>query len=155
MTGAVTMVGLGEILWDILPTGRILGGAPTNFAYMSNILGNRGVAASRLGDDPLGYEAQKQLQALGMTDAYVQHDRDFPTGIAEVSIDSSGQPTFTIRESAAWDFLQWTPAWQQLSSDADVICFGSLAQRSPASAETIERFLSNSRSDAVRVFEFW
>lgn len=153
MTGPVLMVGLGEILWDILPAGRILGGAPTNFAYMSNILGNRGVAASRLGDDPLGQEARQRLQSLGVTDEYVQHDHDFPTGTAEVLIDSTGQPTFTIRESVAWDCLQWTPAWQQLSSDANVICFGSLAQRTPASADTIDRFLRNTRPDALRIFD--
>lgn len=149
----VTMVGLGEILWDILPSGKKLGGAPTNFAYISNILGNRGVTASRLGTDLLGQEARQRLQSLGVTDEYVQSDRKIPTGTAEVHIDSAGQPTFAIREPAAWDFLQWTPAWQQLSADADVICFGSLAQRSAASAETIERFLLNSRSDAVRIFD--
>lgn len=153
MTAPVMIVGLGEILWDILPGGRILGGAPTNFAYMSNILGNRGVAASRLGNDPLGHEARQRLQSLGVSDEYVQRDSKFPTGTAEVLIDSTGQPTFTIRESVAWDFLEWTPAWQQLSADADVICFGSLAQRTPASADTIDRFLHHSRPDALRIFD--
>ena len=153
MNSPPLMVGLGEILWDVLPAGRVLGGAPTNFAYMCSVLGNRGVAASRLGNDPLGREASQQLHLLGLTDEYVQLDNDLPTGTAEVFIDATGQPTFTIHESVAWDFLQWTLAWRELAAEADIICFGSLAQRTAASAETIDRFLRNSRPDALLIFD--
>ncbi|HXU17783.1 MAG TPA: carbohydrate kinase [Terriglobales bacterium] len=153
MNGSVLMVGLGELLWDVLPTGKVLGGAPANFAYMSSILGNRGVPASRVGNDPLGKEARQQLHRLGLADEYVQLDPNLPTGTAGVLIDAKGQPTFTIHESVAWDFLQWTPAWQELSAHADIICFGSLAQRTPTSAETIDRFLRNSRPDAILIFD--
>jgi fructokinase len=153
MNSPLLMVGLGEILWDVLPSGKVLGGAPTNFAYMSSILGNRGVAASRVGDDLLGREARQRLHRLGLTDEYVQVDHNLPTGTAEVLIDANGQPTFTIHESVAWDSLQWTSAWQELSACADIICFGSLAQRTRTSAETIDRFLRNSRPDALRIFD--
>jgi len=78
MNGSVLMVGLGELLWDVLPTGKVLGGAPANFAYMSSILGNRGVPASRVGNDPLGKEARQQLHRLGLADEYVQLDPNTP-----------------------------------------------------------------------------
>jgi len=153
MNSPPLMVGLGEILWDVLSSGKVLGGAPTNFAYICSALGNRGVAASRLGNDPLGREASQQLHLLGLTDEYVQLDNELPTGTAEVFIDAAGQPTFTIHESVAWDSLEWTFAWQELSARADIICFGSLAQRTASSAETIDRFLRNSKPDALLIFD--
>ena len=132
MTKPALMVGLGEVLWDILPSGKVLGGAPANFAYMTNVLGDEGIVASRIGNDELGREACRVMQSLGLNTAYVQRDNEHETGTAAVSIDPAGQPNFTIKELAAWDFLQWTAEWEDLSSRADVICFGSLAQRSPA-----------------------
>ncbi len=145
------MVGLGEVLWDFLPSGRVLGGAPANFAYMASVLGNEGVVASRVGIDALGREAYQEMKRLGLNTSFVQQDDLHPTGTAEVSIDQRGQPNFTIKEQVAWDFLQWTADWEELSAQADVVCFGSLAQRSPASAVTIECFLRNTRKDALRI----
>jgi fructokinase len=153
MAEPALVIGLGEVLWDMLPSGKVLGGAPANFAYMINVLGEKGIVASRVGNDVLGSEACRTMQALGLDISYVQHDELMETGTANVSIDAVGQPKFTIKESVAWDFLEWTPAWEQLSARADVICFGSLAQRSPVSASTIERFLRNARKDALRVFD--
>ncbi len=153
MTKPALTVGLGEVLWDLLPSGRALGGAPTNFAYMTSVLGDQGIVASRVGNDVFGREADKALQRLGLTTSYIQHDNQYETGSAEVSIDPAGLPTFTILESVAWDFLQWTPAWEELAARADVVCFGSLAQRSPASAATIDRFLGHTREDALRIFD--
>jgi fructokinase len=147
------MVGLGEVLWDVLPSGRALGGAPTNFAYMTSVLGDQGVVASRVGNDVFGREAEKAMQRHGLTTSYIQHDDRHETGSAAVSIDPAGLPAFTIQESVAWDFLQWTPAWEGLAERADVVCFGSLAQRSPASAATIDRFLGHTREDALRIFD--
>ena len=109
--------------------------------------------ASRVGDDDLGREACRVMEDLGLSAAYVQCDRQRPTGTAGVFIDSAGQPTFTIKESVSWDFLQWTDSWEGLSARADVVCFGTLAQRSPASAATIERFLQNTRKEALRIFD--
>lgn len=145
------MVGLGEILWDILPSGKVLGGAPANFAYMANVLGNLGIVASRVGNDELGWKACQVVEERGMESGYLQHDKLHETGTARVLLDPGGQPKFTIRESVAWDFFEWTPAWQELSARADVVCFGPLAQRSPASADAIERFLLNTPAKTLRI----
>ncbi len=153
MAEPALMIGLGEVLWDMLPSGKVLGGAPANFAYMTNVLGAKGIVASRVGTDTAGKEACSAMQDLGLDTSYVQQDELHPTGSANVSIDSAGQPNFTIKESVAWDFLQWTPALEELSGRADVICFGSLAQRSPVSAATVHQFLGNARKDALRVFD--
>lgn len=145
------MIGLGEVLWDILPTGRVLGGAPTNFAYMTNVLGDQGIVASRAGNDELGREACQLLQKLGLKISYLQRDDLHETGIATVTIDGTGQPNFTIKEPVAWDFLELTADWEELSARADVICFGTLAQRSLTSAATIDRFLRNTSAKALRI----
>lgn len=145
------MVGLGEVLWDILPSGKVLGGAPANFAYMTNVLGDHGIVASRVGEDDLGREARKIMEGLGLNTAHVQSDPEYKTGTASVVIDRDGQPTFTITEFVSWDFLEWTPQWDELSASADVICFGSLAQRAPTSAATIERFLQNAPESTLRI----
>jgi fructokinase len=153
MTKPALMVGLGEVLWDILPSGKVLGGAPANFAYMTNVLGDEGIVASRIGNDELGREASRVMQSLGLNTSYLQQDNQHETGTAAVSIDPAGQPNFAIKESAAWDFLHWTPEWEDLSSRADVICFGSLAQRSPESAVAVESFLQNAPPRSLRIFD--
>jgi len=151
MTKPALMIGLGEVLWDVLPSGKVLGGAPANFAYMTSVLGDEGIVASRVGNDELGRDARRVMQRLGLNTSYLQQDNEHETGTATVSIDSAGQPNFTIRESVAWDFLEWTEPWEELSSRADVICFGSLAQRSPKSAHAIESFLRNTPKTALRI----
>lgn len=145
------MVGLGELLWDLLPSGKVLGGAPANFAHMAQVLGSEGIVASRVGEDQLGQEARRAIQERGMEVRFLQSDRLHKTGTASVLVDGAGQPQFSIDASVAWDYLEWTPGWQDLSARADVICFGSLAQRTPASAATIERFLLNASANALRI----
>ncbi len=147
------IVGLGDLLWDLLPAGRQLGGAPANFAYFSNLLGGRGVVASRVGNDESGREAATRLRQLGSSTDCLQYDPAHPTGTVQVTVDAAGQPQFDIAEPVAWDFLQWTPAWKQLAEEADAVCFGSLAQRSPGSRETIQQFLRSTRPQALRVFD--
>jgi fructokinase len=153
MTAPVLMVGLGEVLWDMLPSGRVLGGAPTNFAYMASVLGNRGIVASRVGRDILGQQACEVMDSLGLTTNYIQRDEEHETGTAAVLIDAAGMPTFTIKESVAWDFLDWTSSWEELSGLAEVVCYGSLAQRSLLSADTIDRFLGNTRKGSLKIFD--
>jgi fructokinase len=153
MKRAALIVGLGEVLWDLLPTGKVLGGAPANFAYMANLLGDRGVVASRVGVDALGQEACAVMASLGVSTQYLQQDGQHETGFAAVAIDDAGQPMFTIKESVSWDFLEWTPAWEELARKVDVVCFGSLAQRSATSAATMERFLRASRPETLRIFD--
>jgi len=147
------IVGLGEILWDMLPDGKQLGGAPANFAYISALLGDEGVVASRVGRDSLGNGAVAQLAALGVTTGFVQSDTVHPTGTVQVEVDHAGQPKFEIAEGVAWDFLEWTPDWQKLAAQADAICFGSLAQRAATSRATIRKFLGATQKGAVRVFD--
>src|SRR5438477_4131722 len=147
------VVGLGEILWDMLPNGKQLGGAPANFAYISSLLGSDGIVASRIGDDSLGNEAVQRLAALGVTTELMQCDPAHPTGVVQVKVDHAGQPTFEIAEDSAWDFLDWTSDWQALAQHADAICFGSLAQRGPVSRTTIRRFIGGTQAKAVRVFD--
>jgi fructokinase len=154
MTGqSYKVVGLGEILWDMLPNGKQLGGAPANFAYISTLLGNDGIVASRVGSDSLGAEALRQLAALGVTTEFVECDPVNPTGTVQVQVDHAGQPKFEIAEGVAWDFLEWTPHWQELAEQVDAICFGSLAQRAATSRATIRQFLGAARQEAVRVFD--
>jgi fructokinase len=148
-----TIVGLGELLWDLFPSGKKLGGAPANFAYIASLLGDYGIPASRLGRDLLGEEALLRLTELGLPASFIQEDADHPTGTVEVHVDDRGQPRFDIAEGVAWDFLEWTPQWQVLAEQADAVCFGSLAQRSPRSRSTIRAFLRATRRDAVRVFD--
>jgi fructokinase len=147
------VVGLGELLWDLLPAGKQLGGAPANFAYITSLLGDVGIPASRLGEDALGAEAIHRLGELALSTEFIQKDANHPTGTVKVEVDGTGQPRFEISESVAWDFLDWTPQWQKLAQQADAVCFGSLAQRSERSHSTIRSFLLASRQNAARVFD--
>lgn len=148
------VVGLGELLWDLLPAGRQLGGAPANFAYITSLLGDEGIPASRLGQDALGEEAILRLRELGLPTAFIQEDVDHLTGTVQIEVDAAGQPRFEISESVAWDFLEWTPQWQRLAQQADAVCFGSLAQRSEHSRVTIRKFvLAAQQRNALRIFD--
>jgi fructokinase len=146
------IVGLGELLWDMLPTGKRLGGAPANFTVMASRLGNRGVIASRLGDDDLGAEALSTLHAFPADTSLIQSDAAHPTGAVGVEI-RNGEPHYIIHEPAAWDFLEWTPDWRTLAQSADAVCFGSLAQRNASSRATIRSFVAATRPECVRVFD--
>lgn len=148
-----TTVGLGELLWDIFPEGRQLGGAPANFAYMTSLLGDEGIVASRVGSDDLGEAAKLQLERLGLATSCIQLDPTYRTGVVHVEVDAKGQPTFQIAEPVAWDSFEWVPAWQALAQKADAVCFGSLAQRSPQSRQTIFSFLKTVRPETTRVFD--
>jgi fructokinase len=147
------VVGLGELLWDLFPAGKQLGGALANFAYITSLLGDEGIPASRLGQDALGEEAILRLREVNLPTAFIQEDVDHPSGTVQVEVDGAGQPRFEISESVAWDFLDWTPQWQTLAQQADAVCFGSLAQRSERSRDTIRNFVIACRRNAVRVFD--
>ncbi len=148
-----TVIGLGEILWDFLPSGRHLGGAPANFAYCSHLLGNRAVVVSRVGADDLGKQARDSLLRSGLTDQFLQTDPEHSTGTVYIRVDSAGQPKFEIADGAAWDFMTWTDLWKVLAETADAVCFGSLAQRSAESRHTILKFLDATRRGTLRVFD--
>jgi fructokinase len=146
------IVGLGELLWDILPVGKRLGGAPANFTVMAARLGNRGVIASKLGNDSLGISATEVLSAFPVDLSALQIDPFHPTGTVSVEF-RSGEPHYVIHEPAAWDLMEWNPAWQSLASAADAVCFGSLAQRNAVSRATIRDFLAATRPECVRIFD--
>jgi fructokinase len=151
--GSFLIVGLGEILWDLFPEGKKLGGAPANFAYHARVLGDDGVPASRIGTDPLGREILSSLAERGIPAGHVQSDPSHPTGTVQVELDAEGVPTFTVTAESAWDYLEWDEDLEALAGRADAVCFGSLAQRSPRSRETIRAFLAATRSEALRVFD--
>lgn len=152
MAGGKIICGLGELLWDLLPGGERLGGAPANFAVMAARLGNRGVIASRLGTDARGEQARDVLKGFPVELGYLQTDAAQATGTAGVEFSGS-EPRFVIHEPAAWDFLEWTPQWRELAAEADAVCFGTLAQRGEGSRETIRKFAAATRPECVRVLD--
>ena len=147
------IAGLGELIWDLLPGGKQLGGAPTNFAYISRLLGNRSIVASRVGSDELGREAVERLERMGIDTSYLQLDAAHPTGTVRVSIDEAGEPHFSLNEDSAWDYLEWTAEWEALATQVDAVCFGTLGQRYHEARATMLRFLKRTRPDALRLFD--
>ncbi|HZE68287.1 MAG TPA: carbohydrate kinase [Pyrinomonadaceae bacterium] len=148
-----TIIGIGEALWDLLPAGRHLGGAPLNFTYISSLLGQHAIALSRIGNDKPGKELKQQLQGKGVDTTYIQTDSLLPTGTAAVTVAADGQGEFEISQPAAWDALDLTAEWKELARQADAVCFGTLGQRSMASRTTIQGFLRETRQDCIRVFD--
>ncbi len=151
--GPFLIVGLGELLWDLLPEGKKPGGAPANFAYHARALGDEGLPVSRIGADPLGQELRARLAALGLPAEHVQVDPRRPTGTVHVALDSRGVPTYTITPEVAWDYLAWDRGLEALATRADAVCFGSLAQRGPVSRATIRAFLAATRPGCLGVFD--
>jgi len=140
---AFKIVAFGEILWDLLPEGRTLGGAPFNFAYRVKSLGDNAFPVSRLGRDPLGREAWDLVTSFGIDPTYLQWDESFPTGTVQVSFDAGNNPDFVIVPSVAYDYIESTPQLEQLVASADCLCFGTLVQRSAVSRKTLRGLLPN------------
>jgi fructokinase len=142
MSAGRPIVALGEVLWDLLPSGPRAGGAPFNFAFHCHQLGYPAAIVSRVGDDELGRQLRAEVRRLGLDDEYIQTDREHPTGTVQVSLDAAGQPTYTITERVAWDFIESGPRLDALAESARAVCFGSLAQRAPESRATIRRMIA-------------
>jgi fructokinase len=147
------VVGLGELLWDLFPKGKQLGGAPANFAYITALLGDSGIVASRVGDDRLGQEALWHLKSSGLDVSRIQRDPTHPTGTVKVEVDLRGQPEYHISENVAWDFLEFSEDWISLARATHAVCFGSLAQRNSVSRAAIRAFLSALPSFAIGIFD--
>jgi len=141
-----TIVGVGEALWDVFEGGKVLGGAPTNFAYHVCGLGHEGIPLSRVGQDRLGNELLGAICQLGMPTRYIQRDPGHPTSTVIVKLAADGTPDFTIVEDVAWDFLEPDERWLELARGADAVCFGTLAQRSATSRRTIQQLLAAAES---------
>jgi fructokinase len=151
MSGNV--VSIGEVLWDLLPGGRQLGGAPANFAYHARSLGLNGAVVSCVGADPLGGDLLARLRQLNVPVDLVAQNPALPTGTVSVTLNGNGVPHYTIHEPVAWDRIQPTALAAERVRNAQVVCFGSLAQRSPVSRETIQSLVASAPPTALRVFD--
>jgi fructokinase len=146
------ILGIGEVLWDLLPDGPRLGGAPANFSVMAARLGEHAVLLSRVGRDELGRDAVERLKPLPLDASFLQLDEAHETGKVTVAFEC-GEPNYTIHQPAAWDFLEISDRWLSLAEKADALCFGSLAQRSSASRQTIQALVERSPATSLRVFD--
>ena len=147
------VVGIGEVLWDLLPSGPQVGGAPGNFAFHAYSLGADAAVITRVGGDNLGFEIKNRFERLGIADGTMQTDEEAPTGTVSVSLSGSGIPNFTIHEDVAWDRLAITPQALAAVEAADAVCFGSLAQRNEPSRTSIQKLVAASSSKSLRVFD--
>ncbi|MDO9541180.1 MAG: carbohydrate kinase [Kiritimatiellia bacterium] len=147
------VVGIGEILWDMLPAGKQLGGAPANFAYFAKALGAEAYMVSSVGGDPLGREILDKLGKLGFSRKYVAVDQAHATGVVGVRLDKDGQPSYAIKRNVAWDFLRFSSKLRSLAGKTKAVCFGSLAQRSAVTRRTIREFVAAMPASSLKVFD--
>lgn len=145
------VIGIGEALWDMLPNGKKLGGAPANFAYHASQFGHEAIAVSAIGQDTLGEEIVEALEAHKLP--YHLDRVEYPTGTVQVSLDDQGIPQYEIKTDVAWDNIPYTRELAQLAADCKAVCFGSLAQRSAVSRESIGLFLEAVPEDCLKVFD--
>jgi fructokinase len=150
---AFKLVGIGEVLWDLLPDGRQLGGAPANFAYHARALGSEARIISRVGTDANGRDILEQLRTLGVPTDCIELDADAPTGTVGVELASDGQPRFTIHEDVAWDRITGEGAGRRAVAEADAVCFGTLAQRSETSRRAIRTLLQTASPASLRILD--
>jgi fructokinase len=147
------VVGIGEVLWDMLPGGRQLGGAPANFAFHARAMGADASLISAVGRDALGEEILARLARQGIAAAGVATDPLHPTGTVSVRVGEAGEPRFTIEDRVAWDYIPASREAIETAARADAICFGTLAQRSPTSRATIRTCLEAARPGCLRVLD--
>lgn len=147
------VIGIGELLWDMLPTGPRMGGAPANFACHAKALGADAVVISRVGADESGAGLLAKLRALGVPADGITDDPLNPTGTVVVTLGADGQPQFQISAGVAWDYLQATPELIRIASVADAICFGCLGQRAASSRAAIRQLVAATPAGALRVFD--
>ncbi len=147
------VVGLGEALWDVLPEGKKLGGAPANFAYHAGqFLGQENtLAVSALGEDRLAEETIESLKEHGLS--YLMPRVPYPTGTVQVTLDDQGIPSYDIKENVAWDNIPQSEEIMEVARSCRAVCFGSLAQRNVVSRETIHCFLDNTPAECMKIFD--
>ncbi|HVU26630.1 MAG TPA: carbohydrate kinase [Verrucomicrobiae bacterium] len=147
------VIGIGEVLWDLFPSGPQLGGAPANFAYHARAFGARASVVTRVGNDRFGCAIFERFEQLGIVADTVQVDQDAPTGTATVSLSGNGIPHFAIHEQVAWDRLTVASTALNAVREADAICFGTLAQRSEFSRTSIQKLVAAAPAETLRVFD--
>jgi len=144
------IAGIGELLWDILPAGKKAGGAPVNFAYHTSASGAESYAISAVGKDDLGEEIMDLINGIGINPLIARVDH--PTGTVKVEL-KQGVPAYTITKEVAWDYIPFTDQVEEVARKVDAVCFGTLAQRSATSRETIRRFLSLVPQESYRILD--
>lgn len=145
------VVGMGEALWDCLPQGKQIGGAPANFAYHASQLDCEGYVVSAIGNDDLGNEIQSVFDSRNLKS--ILQRVDYPTGTVQVTLDGNGIPSYVIEQNVAWDNIPESAELDKLAEKTDCLCFGSLAQRNTRSRETIRRFISLMPAGSIKVFD--
>ena len=153
MPTAPAVIGIGEVLWDLQPHGRQLGGAPGNFAYHVHAQGIPAAPASAVGDDALGRDLLAELDQRHVDTSFIATLSDYPTGTVDIDLDESGKPTYTIHEGVAWDHIPATDALINAAKTARAVCYGTLAQRDADSRETIRQVLDATPERCLRVFD--
>ncbi len=153
MNNHLTTVGMGEALWDVLPEGKKIGGAPANFAYHISQFGLSSQVVSAVGEDELGKEIQENFRQKQLK--FLMESVPYPTGTVSVKLDAKGIPWYDIKENVAWDNIPFTPTLEELARRTQAVCFGSLAQRNRVSRETISRFLDAmpDTNETLKIFD--
>ena len=146
------VAGIGELLWDMLPTGKQLGGALCNFAFHAMQAGCESYVISAIGQDELGAELIRTVNHLGLSVQYIQKN-SFPTSTVTIKLDDQGHPDYTIHEQVAWDHIHWNAQIMELAGELDAVCFGSLAQRNSVSEHSIVSLVSATKSGCLKVFD--
>ena len=147
-----SIVGIGEALWDVLPEGKKIGGAPANFAYHVSQFGLNSCVVSAVGDDPLGAQILDNFKEKGLRNIIAVVP--YPTGTVQVEIDQVGVPQYVIKENVAWDNIPFTSELEELAHNTCAVCFGSLAQRNVVSRDTINRFIDAMPQDEDNLIVF-
>lgn len=145
------VVGLGEVLWDMLPEGRKIGGAPVNFAYHAGQFGIDTMAVSAIGNDKLGEDTIAEMNGKHLS--HIFPSVPYPTGSVQVKLDEKGVPAYDIKENVAWDNIPFTNEIESVARSCRAVCFGSLAQRNAVSRNTIRKFIESTPSGCIRIFD--
>lgn len=145
------VVGLGEVLWDMLPEGRKIGGAPVNFAYHAGQFGIDTMAVSAIGNDKLGEDTIAEMNGKHLN--HIFPSVPYPTGSVQVSLDEKGVPAYDIKENVAWDNIPFTNEIESVARSCRAVCFGSLAQRNAVSRNTIRKFIESTPGGCIRIFD--
>ncbi len=155
MTNQPLIAGIGEALYDLLPVGPVLGGAPLNAALQAHQigihLGGEAVMISRIGNDELGRSLTENLKERGMDHTFIQQDPNTMTGTVNVTLNGT-EPEYEITQNVAWDKLEWCDLLDNLANQCSAICFGTLGQRIEPARSTIQRFIKTA-TQANRLFD--
>ncbi len=146
------VAGIGELLWDVFPEGKMPGGAPANFAFHAFQYGCEAILISAVGNDQLGKELHAHLDKMNLNTKYIQQN-SYPTGTVTVQRGKNGQPCYTIHENTSWDNIRFDREIHKISEQLDAVCYGTLGQRNEVSGETIQKVLSNLKPGCLKIFD--